>query len=140
MSTPWSIELNKDIIVVVNDELSELLADEDLHRLGVVSRDVLRLEEGLEGSALEFLDELSQGIDSDAVGLTAEVELLHVVSGVEETDGREVAFLNSDELSETLLDALGGTRDNEEDLTLKLRSSISEDLGEGAVSVAVGSE
>ncbi len=140
MSTPWSIELNKDIIVVVNDELSELLADEDLHRLGVVSRDVLRLEEGLEGSALEFLDELSQGINSDAVGLTAEVELLHVVSGVEETDGREVAFFNSDELSETLLDALGGTRDNEEDLTLKLRSSISEDLGEGAVSVAVGSE
>jgi hypothetical protein len=140
VSAPWSIELYKDIIVVVNDEFSELLADEDLDRLGVVSRDVLRLEEGLEGSALEFLDELSQGIDSDALGLTAEVELLHVVSGVEETDGREVALLNTNELSEALLDALGGTRDNEEDLTLKLRGSISEDLGEGAVSVTVGSE
>ena len=140
VAAPWGVELNEDIVVVVNDELSELLADEDLHGLGVVSRDILRLEEGLEGAALEVLDELSQGVDSDALGLAAEVELLHVVGGVEEADGGEVALLNADELSEALLDALGGTRHNEEDLSLELGGGLSEDLGERAVGVAVGSE
>ena len=135
VAAPGSVELHQHVVVVVDDKLSELLADEDLDGLAVVSRDLLRLEEWLEGTSLEVLDELSESLDGDALSFAGEGVLLHVVGGVKEADGGEVALLNADELSEALLDALGGTGDNEEDLALELGGSLGEDLGERAVGV-----
>ncbi len=60
MTAPGSIELNEDIIVVINNEGVEILANSSLNGLVVFSRDILTLEEGGEGTSLEVLNELLQ--------------------------------------------------------------------------------
>jgi len=60
VTAPGSIELNEDIIVVINNEGVEILANSSLNGLVVLSRDILTLEEGGEGASLEVLNELLQ--------------------------------------------------------------------------------
>ena len=109
MSAPGSVVLNEDVIVVIGDDLLEVLSNNDLNRLIVVSGDILTLKEGGESAGLEVLNELLDGVNSDALGLTVEGEFLHVVGGVKDSDGGEVALFNTNEFTESLLDAISDT-------------------------------
>jgi hypothetical protein len=45
-------------------------------------------------------------LNSEALNTAWECELLHVVGRIEDSDGGEVGFFNSNELTESLLDAI----------------------------------
>ena len=109
VAAPWGVELDEDIVVVVGNDLLEVLPDDDLDRLRVVGGDLFGLEEGGQLAIGEVVDELGDRLDGDALGLAFEGELLHVVCGVEDADGGEVGLCNTDELTESLLDALSDT-------------------------------
>ena len=140
MAAPGGVELDEDVVVVVDDERLEVLADEDLHGLAVVSGDVLALQEGGQGTCLEVTDELGQGGLGEGLNAAWEGELLHVVGGVQDAQGGEVRLFNTDEFTKSLLNAVSDARLNEEDVALEGLGSLSESLVEWLVGVSVRSE
>lgn len=128
VTAPWSVELDEDIVVVVDDLIIEGLTDNNLEGLAVISRGLLSLEEWLQVSILEVSNEFLNAFNSESTSISREGVLLHVVVGVEKTDGGELAFFNTDELSKSSLDTISNTRDSKDDLTLELIGSLGENL------------
>lgn len=86
VTAPWGVELNEDIGITIEDDLFEVLSDKSLNGFTVLFWDVLTLKEGLEVSALEFSNELFQGINCEFRKFTWEGEFLHVVCWVKKSD------------------------------------------------------
>lgn len=59
MSTPGSVEFDKNVLVIVNDDFVEGFSNDHLNWLVIVLRNILTLEVFDELSSLEVLDEFN---------------------------------------------------------------------------------
>lgn len=58
MSTPGSVEFNKDVLLVVDDDVIKSFSDNNLNWLIIIFRNILTLKIFGKFSSLEILDEL----------------------------------------------------------------------------------
>ena len=132
VSAPGGVELDKDILGGVVDDISEVLADED-GEVTLLLGDGLGLEVGDKLASLELINVGLESIDGDSGGITLIDELLEVFTRVDKTDGGELGLLDTDELGKSGLDALGDSGLDKENLTLEVGGSLLEgSLGSGA--------
>lgn len=85
VSTPWGIELNKDVLRWVVNDTVETLSNEDSH-VTLLFWDGLGLEVGYKLSFVEVIDEHADCINGDSVNITFPNELLELFGGVDESD------------------------------------------------------
>lgn len=131
VSAPRRIVFHEDILGLISDDLLPLGADDDLDGTVVGLRDGLGLAVGVQGAALEVSDELGDLIGIKGVDVTFEHVFLEVCAGLNNADGGHVGGGDTEELSETFLDAGGDSGGREEDLALVCVGSLVEDLLEG---------
>jgi hypothetical protein len=128
VSTPWGVELNEDILILVKSNLSEVLSNDNLDTCWVlVLWDFLGFEMRLSGSANNTVNPSSDGLNGRVSDWGWESVLLHLVW----LDGHQdwkLVLLDSHEFSELLLDSNGSVRVGEKDLSLVGFSGLSEDL------------
>jgi hypothetical protein len=88
VSTPRSVELNQDILLIVNDNLLEVAADNDGDRafLGLGNR--LRLDTGFNFALKDVLDEFADLLGINLLGLI--VGVLSVLGNVLDSESGEV--------------------------------------------------
>lgn len=86
--------------------------------------DGLRLKVGSKLASVEVFEPGLDLISGDCVGVTCELVLSHIVSGVEESNSGGILVSHADKFSKSLLDAILGSGLDEEDITLKLGSSL----------------
>jgi len=126
VSAPGGVELDEDILGVVQDDFLEGLADDDLDGLVIGGGDLFGLEGGLDGSALDILDELEQV--SDGV-FALQAVFLDVFVG--EGNHHELGFcvdVDAQELGESGSQPLGYLAVTHEHLALQLGTGLFEDL------------
>merc|ERR1719392_116936 len=102
MSAPWSIEFNKDILFCVHGNLVEVLAHQNLDSFLVpILRNLLGHEVLLQVSSQEVGDKLLNvgGIHGVVLGL----ELCHLLSQLDGSEGGQLTVNNSEELQDSLV-------------------------------------
>jgi hypothetical protein len=90
MTTPWSVELNQNIFVIVKDNIVVVLRDNNGHWSFLLLWDRLRLDTGLDLAINIILDKLAHVLFGDFG--SAEWELL-VFDSVLNGEGRPLAHL-----------------------------------------------
>ena len=101
-NSPRGIKFNKDVLVDIHGDIVEVLADEDLDGLLVpVLGDLLAHQVLLQLALLEVGDKLLNILGSDAVILG--LELGHLLSQSDGSEGRQLTVNNSEELQDPLV-------------------------------------
>ena len=127
VAAPGSVVLNEHILAGILDDVFPVLTNEGGETVDRVSlRDRLGLEVGLEITRLVVRDELSEGVAVEGLDVAFVVVLEHRLLRRKDAELRKVALLNTDELTETRLDALRDARSHEQDLALEVGGSLSE--------------
>lgn len=138
VAAPGSVVLDEHVLGGVVHNRVEVGANEDGQ--GTLGLGLgLRLEVGSQVAGLELVNVVLDGVHGEGVEGSGVNELLHVLAGMEQADSGGVGAVNTDELGETLLNALLGAGGNKEDLALELLGSLSKDLVVGS-GVVVGEE
>ena len=149
MSAPWSVELDKDILGVVVDNLVELLGNEDNNGLILSLRDGCALDGRLERSINELLYEWSNspGGEGDAL-VEGVLELLGDILddecgpfALEEVHGfavlGELDGINPDKV-DFALERLGETLERADDGVLVSAGGVNEDVSERESGFGIG--
>ena len=138
VAAPRGVVLDQHVLGLVEDELLEVLANDNGER-AIVGLGLGRLEVGLDGAALDVINELSDGGDGQIGSGDLGLVLLHV-TGEEGPEAREHILGDADELSESGLDAIrdGGVR--EEHLALVGLGGFLEDTHERGRLVGIAAE
>jgi len=106
VAAPWSVVLNEHILGLILDDLFPLLSNEDGEWLVLAFWNIFTLEVWCEVASLEVGNIGSHVVNADVIDVSVPDELEHVLTWVNEADAWHVFFGDSDELSETGLDAL----------------------------------
>jgi hypothetical protein len=123
VSTPWSVELDEDILSFVKDEALEFSSD-NINNVTLFGWWSSRLEMGFEGSGVDSVNEFANAGNSDLGGIAFISVFLHV-SWKDGSKGWEILWGNTHEFSKLSLDLVGSSSIGEEDLTLVLSGSFS---------------
>ncbi len=126
MAAPGSIELNKDVLSVIEDNGIEAFADEDDDIAFLSLGDFLGFEVSLEFTGFPVIEKVKD-ISFGDFGI--HVKFLEVSSGVVDSDSGEVLAGDTDVLGESGLEAFSDVSDDNLDLALDLRG----DGGENGV-------
>jgi len=123
VAAPRRVVLHKHIFISIANDSVEVSTDEngDITLFSWLS---FRLEVGCESTTLVIVDEVLDGVDRELVDGAGVDVLLHIFTGGEESDSGGVSLGNTNEFGETVLDAVFGAGDNEEDLTIEVFSSF----------------
>merc|ERR1711963_602445 len=127
VSAPRGIELDENTLGLVESDLIEVLADQDLDRLGIpVLRHILGHQVGLDLAVKEVLD---KGLDGLSVkGGRLGLELGHVLRQLDETHSGDLVVLEAEELGDAAVLLIGGVQVDEENLALESTSGSLESL------------
>ena len=91
MSAPRSVKLDKDVLLVVNDDFLVVAANDDGDRSLLGLGDGLGLDARLDLSVKDVLDELANLLDLELLGLV--VRVLGVLGGFLDSEGGELLGL-----------------------------------------------
>ena len=147
MSTPWGVELDENILVVIDDNILVVVGNNDGDRAVLGLWDGLRLDAGLDLAVKDILDELGDVFLDNLLGLV--VRVFGVVGGILNgergpllsvevqisTVSSESLGVNGCEVESTLVLLGNGLQGSGVFLTL-LRG-LSEDIGEGNPSLDI---
>lgn len=98
MTAPRSIELNKDVLRAVDDQLLESLTDDDFYGLIVVFRNFFRFHESIESFLYEASCEISNVFSVD---FSSKLEFGVTVVGLYQHQVGNITLRSTDVLSES---------------------------------------
>jgi len=126
MSAPRGIIFNQNIIIGVEDDVFEVLADEDSDVVFIgFSGDISRLEERLKLVINEIVVESLEVVDGKFV---FENVLKVILAGGDESESGGLFFGNTDVVSQSGAESVIESSDSEGDLALQVFRSLSEDF------------
>jgi hypothetical protein len=126
VTAPGSVVFNQNIIIRVEDDIFEVLADEDSNVIFVgVGGDISRLEERLKLVVNEIVVESLEVVDGEFV---FENVLKVVLAGGNESESGSLILGNTDVVSQSGAESVIESSDGEGDFTLQVFRSLSEDF------------
>ncbi len=134
VAAPWGVVFDEHVLGRVHNDRFEGCADHDGDgALGLGLGLALQMHGKLAG--FEVINKRLDGAYCKGLDGATEHELSHFLTGGKETDCWRGGGIDTDELCESLLNALLSAGDNEQDLSLQLASSVRKDFVVAGLSV-----